>query len=84
MGRRNVTPADERDNQVIGSVLKRLRKAAGLDQADIAEALGIKQSAYSSLEAGNTTLTVQAMRTIAIRLGKTASELYADVADAGL
>lgn len=61
---------------VLGQVLMRRRQSTGgIHQKVIADALGITQSAYSKLEAGQSTLILLHLRQIARRLGTSPHEL---------
>lgn len=44
----------QKPEQFIGQRIKRLRQQSGLSQRELAEAMGIKQSALSLLESGRT------------------------------
>jgi len=50
---------------LVGKVLQQQRKQHGVEQAQMAQTLGISQSAYSRLESGGSTLTVAQLRTAA-------------------
>lgn len=53
---------------VVGGVIERLRTQRGLNQNQLAGALGIGQSAYSRLESGETAMTIAQLRAIAEQL----------------
>lgn len=60
---------------LIGQVVLQHRKAARLDQATLAQALGISQSAYSRLEKGESAMTLPQLRALAMRLGSSPGQL---------
>lgn len=60
---------------VVGRVLYRLRRAAKLEQAQLAASIGVGQSAYSRIELGATAPTVEALALLARTLGGTPGEL---------
>lgn len=60
---------------LVGRVILQARKGKGLDQRDLANALGITQSAYSRLELGESSLSLGQVRTIATALGSTPGAL---------
>ena len=49
---------------ILGRVLQGHREAAGLNQGQVAAALGISQPAYSKIEQGDTAVTVLQLRQI--------------------
>jgi transcriptional regulator with XRE-family HTH domain len=53
---------------LVGQVLLGHRGRKGLQQNDIATALGVSQSAYSRIEQGDTTISISQLRVIARRL----------------
>jgi transcriptional regulator with XRE-family HTH domain len=53
----------------IGHALKKIRELKGFTQEDIAEKLGITQSAYSKIELKNADLTIKKLEEIANILG---------------
>ncbi|HKC69149.1 MAG TPA: helix-turn-helix transcriptional regulator [Bacteroidia bacterium] len=53
----------------IGHALKKIRELKGYTQEDIAEKLGITQSAYSKIELKNADLTIKKLEEIATILG---------------
>jgi transcriptional regulator with XRE-family HTH domain len=63
---------------LVGQVILRRRKLAKLDQSALAEALGISQSAYSRLEKGESSMTLPQLRSIALRLGCSSTDLIRD------
>lgn len=58
---------------LVGQVLLQHRNRRGLHQNDLAEALGVSQSAYSRIEQGDTTISISQLRAIARKLGVDAS-----------
>lgn len=54
---------------LLGQILQYHRQRVGLQQADVAAALGILQPAYSRIEKGDTSITVAQLRIVARRLG---------------
>lgn len=58
---------------LVGRVISNHRKELRLDQADIAKALRITQSAYSRLEQGHSAMSLPQLKIIAGRLGVTPS-----------
>ena len=65
---------------LVGSIIRSHRERAGLQQIDIASALGIMQPAYSRIEQGGTSITVAQLRVIARKLEIAPSQLL-DEAD---
>ncbi len=49
---------------ILGQALKELRKSKGMDQAEIAEKMGMNRSSWSRIESGNTVVTIQQLRKI--------------------
>jgi repressor LexA len=62
----------------MGTTLRRLRKRAGLSQADVAARAGITQSAYSRLETGGRAPGLSLLTALARTLGTTAADLLQD------
>jgi len=60
---------------LVGQVLLGHRGRKGLQQNDLAAALGVSQSAYSRIEQGDTTISIPQLRVIARRLGIAPSDL---------
>jgi transcriptional regulator with XRE-family HTH domain len=60
---------------LIGRILAQKREAQGIKQGDLANRLGLSQSAYSRLEAGDSILNVAQLRNIANQLGLTPSQV---------
>ena len=54
---------------LVGRVIEHARETSRLHQQQIAETLGITQSAYSRLEKGQSAMSVTQLRQIATRLG---------------
>lgn len=72
-------PASITYGAVLGRVLVRRRQlAGGIHQKVIADGIGITQSAYSKLEAGQSTLSLVHLRQIARQLGASPHELLAE------
>lgn len=64
---------------LIGKIVLHHRKLRGIDQAAVAAALGVTQSAYSKLELGQTSMTVTQLRMIAESLGLAPQDLLGEV-----
>ena len=60
---------------VVGKVLSRCRDERGLKQNEFAAAMGLSQSAYSRLEAGESILNMSQLRNAAMHLGMAPFEL---------
>ena len=72
-------PATITYGAVLGQVLVRRRQlAGGLHQKVIADGIGISQSAYSKLEAGQSGMSLAHLRQIAKLLNTSPSELMAE------
>lgn len=72
-------PASITYGAVLGQVLVRRRQlAGGIHQKVIADGIGITQSAYSKLEAGQSALSLVHLRQIARQLGTSPHELLAE------
>lgn len=54
---------------LVGKILAQQREARGIKQGDLAAIIGLSQSAYSRLEAGESVLNVSQLRNAAIHLG---------------
>lgn len=54
---------------VVGRVVQQYREMKGMKQADLAEVLGITQSAYSRIEKGQTPMTITQLGQVAGHLG---------------
>ena len=54
---------------LLGQILQHHRQRLGLQQVDVAAALGILQPAYSRIEKGDTSITVGQLRIVARKLG---------------
>jgi transcriptional regulator with XRE-family HTH domain len=65
---------------LVGRLLQHYRQQRGLQQADVAAALGILQPAYSRIEKGDTSITVTQLRIVARALNMRASRIL-DEAD---
>jgi transcriptional regulator with XRE-family HTH domain len=57
--------------RLVGRIIEETRKQAKLTQIDMADALGVSQSAYSRLELGQTAMSVTQLRIIADKLRTT-------------
>ena len=67
---------------VLGTIIASIRKEQGLEQADIAESLGVSQASYSRLESGKSALTVNQLFVVADKLGIASSNLIGQVESA--
>ncbi len=56
---------------VVNTLLKELRKAAGITQIQMAELLNLTQSLFSKYERGEVRLDIIQLRTIVMKLGLT-------------
>jgi transcriptional regulator with XRE-family HTH domain len=54
---------------LVGRVIEHAREGANLHQQQVAEALGITQSAYSRLEKGQSAMSVAQLHQIGLRVG---------------
>jgi transcriptional regulator with XRE-family HTH domain len=63
---------------LLGQILQHHRQRLGLQQADVAAALGILQPAYSRIEKGDTSITVAQLRIVARRLGMAPAQILHD------
>ena len=68
-------------NALVGRIIRWHREQKGLDQTQVATALGIFQPAYSRIEQGGTSITVAQLRIIARTLKIRPSELLRQVED---
>lgn len=68
----------------IKKTLRNLRKKRNYTQAQLAEKLGISARAYAKIEAGETNLTIGRLRTIAVILDVSLTELLGDLPDENL
>ena len=64
---------------LVGQVLHNYRKQTGADQALIAQALGITQSAYSRIEKGHSAMSLTQLRTVAGQFGIMPSSILSEV-----
>lgn len=64
---------------LLGQVLQFHRQRAGLQQNDVASALGILQPAYSRIEKGDTAMTVAQLRIVARSLGMAPAQILHEV-----
>src|ERR1700712_4515879 len=60
---------------LLGQILQHHRQRLGLQQADVAAALGILQPAYSRIEKGDTSITVTQLRIVARTLNMRPSQI---------
>ena len=59
---------------VVNTLLKELRKAAGITQIQMAELLNLTQSLFSKYERGEVRLDIIQLRTIVMKLGLTLAQ----------
>ena len=66
---------------IVGRVLAELRKESGLNQGDVADAVGVGQAAWSKIERGDSALTIEQLYAAARRLELNASDVlrYAEL-----
>ncbi len=67
---------------VLGRVLAHRREQSGLEQRDLAAALGLGQSAWSRIERGDSVINVEQLRTAAKTLGLPSSSLLQEADEA--
>lgn len=60
---------------VVGNVLAQLRSQRGLQQQDLAAAVGVTQATWSRVENGQTNITVEHLRLAANQLGRMPGEV---------
>jgi transcriptional regulator with XRE-family HTH domain len=60
---------------LVGQVIAHVRETRGIKQGEFASAIGLSQSAYSRLEAGESVLNISQLRNVAVHLGMQPSEL---------
>lgn len=65
--------------EVLGKGITHWRKKQNLKQADVAEAVGVSQSAYSRIEKGKSNLSVIQLRRIGHCLDMSAAEMLSEV-----
>lgn len=65
-------------NALVGQILQRHREALGKSQGEVAQAIGLTQSAFSRVESGQTALTVSHLRSLSATLGTTAEKILSD------
>jgi transcriptional regulator with XRE-family HTH domain len=63
---------------LLGQILQHHRQRLGLQQSDVAAALGILQPAYSRIEKGDTSITVAQLRIVAGRMGMAPAQILHD------
>lgn len=62
---------------IVGQVLAQLRREAGVNQAHLARAVGVTQSAWSRIERGDVAITVEQLAVAARLLGTTPRDVLA-------
>ena len=67
---------------VVGQVLAKYRQDLNLEQAEMAEKVGISQSTWSRIERGETTLTLEQLYQIAEKLDKNPVDIMEDITTA--
>lgn len=60
---------------LVGKILARQRERLGMKQGDLATALGLSQSAYSRLEAGESVINLTQLRNVCAQLGVSPSQV---------
>lgn len=80
MSQPRTPPAVVPYSALIGGVVQNQRKFLDLQQGDIAQQLGLSQSAYSRIESGDTAMSVTQLRQIAALIGTNAQRIL-DQAD---
>lgn len=60
---------------VLGRVLAHHRERVGMEQRELAAALGLGQSAWSRIERGDTIINVEQLRNVAAALGVSSGDL---------
>lgn len=60
---------------LVGKLLAQRRDQIGLKQGELAEALGLSQSAYSRLESGESVLNLTQLRNVCTHLGITPAQV---------
>lgn len=68
-------------NVLVGKVLQRHRERMGRNQTELAGAAGMKQSAYSRIETGQTALTLSQLHAIAGALSLKPEDIMKEVGD---
>lgn len=66
-------------NGIVGAVLRGRREQMGLEQAQIAQRLGLTQSSYSRIESGKTSLTLVQLSDMAPHFGLNPHSFIAQV-----
>lgn len=61
--------------EVLGWVIRELRKRENLDQSDLANCIHVKQPSWSRVETGASALSVQQLDAVARRLGTSSQEI---------
>ncbi len=64
------------DKKILAGILKRIRLIKGFTQIEIAEKLGIKQSSYQRIEAGETSIDTERLKKICEIFGIEANQLF--------
>jgi transcriptional regulator with XRE-family HTH domain len=65
-------------NALVGHVIQRHRESLGKNQGEVAQALGLTQSAYSRVESGQTALTVSHLRALTNALRTTPESILSE------
>jgi transcriptional regulator with XRE-family HTH domain len=60
---------------LVGKLLAQRRDQVGIKQGELADALGLSQSAYSRLEAGESVLNLSQLRNVCAQLGLTPAQV---------
>jgi len=60
---------------IVGQVLSELRRRSGIDQAELANSVGVTQSTWSRIENGASALTIEQLAIAADALGVKRSEI---------
>ena len=63
---------------ILGQIIRELRKAKGIDQAKIAEDMGINRSSWSQIENGNVMVNIHQLQKIGKNLGREAHQILQD------
>jgi transcriptional regulator with XRE-family HTH domain len=79
MGRKART--QQKLDRTLGVICRLRRAAAGLDQSDVAERVGLSQATYSKLENGAIAWNIMHLRAIARALGTTPQAVLEQIND---
>lgn len=63
---------------LVGQIIQARRNEMGLNQNQLANAIGLSRSAYSRIESGDTSMTLSQLRPVARSLGLAPSQLLAE------